>query len=207
MVVKFARSLFGIGVLALSILFAAANPAIAQFGQSEGYKFLQAVKDAKGDDVIAALNKPGTTIVNTRDLSTRETALHLVAKRGDDRYTLFLLQHGADPNLRDAKGDTPLMVATSIGAEPVVAALIRNKANVNLANGSGETPLIRAVQRRDLTIVRELLTAGADPDQADSLAGRSARDYAHGDTRSPAIAKLIDDTPKHDRKAVAGPKL
>lgn len=192
---------------ALLLSLAIAAPAMAQLGQSDGYKFLQAVKDAKSDEVIAALNKPGTTIVNTRDFNSRETALHLVAKRGDERYTLFLLQHGADPNLRDVRGNTPLMVAVSVGAEPVVAALIRNKANVDLANDGGETPLIRAVQRRDIAIVRDLLTAGANPDIADSLAGQSARDYAHADTRTPVLTKLIDETPRRERKSVAGPKL
>ena len=193
---------------ALSLLsLLAATPAIAQFGQSESYKFLQAIKESKSDDVIEMLNKPGTTIVNTRDVTSGETALHIVAKRGDERYTAFLLQKGANPNARDKEGNTPLMVAVQIGAEPIVALLIKGKANVNLANSSGETPLIRAVQRRDLILVRELLTAGADPDQTDVLAGMSARDYVHVDDRSPAIAKLIDETPKRDRRQVAGPKL
>ncbi|MFA5969848.1 MAG: ankyrin repeat domain-containing protein [Sphingomonas sp.] len=186
---------------------AVAAPATAQLGQSDGYKFLQAIKDAKGDEVTAALNKPGTTIVNTRDFNTRETALHLVARRGDQTYALYLLQKGADPNLRDLHGNTPLMVATSAGAEPVVAVLISHHANVDLANDGGETPLIRAVQRRDIPIVRDLLAAGADPDQADSLAGQSARDYAHADNRTPALAKLIDETPKRVKRAVSGPKL
>jgi ankyrin repeat protein len=202
MSVRFARP-----IVALSLLAALAAPATAQIGGSESSKFLQAIKDQKGDDVIEMLNKPGTTIINTRDYSTRETALHIVARRGDERYTLFLLQKGADPNIRDGKGNTPLMIAVSAGADPVVQALIKHKANVNLANDSGETPLIRAVQQRDINLVRELLTAGADPDAADSLAGMSARDYAHSDSRAPAIAKLIDETPKRDRKAVAGPKL
>jgi len=186
---------------------AVAAPATAQLGQSDGYKFLQAIKDAKGDEVTAALNKPGTTIVNTRDFNTRETALHIVAKRGDQTYALYLLQKGADPNLRDLHGNTPLMIATTAGAEPVVAVLISHHANVDLANDGGETPLIRAVQRRDIPIVRDLLAAGADPDRPDSLAGQSARDYAHADSRTPALAKLIDETPKRDKRAVSGPKL
>ncbi|MGJ3648309.1 ankyrin repeat domain-containing protein [Sphingomonas sp. GlSt437] len=188
-------------------LMALAPPATAQFGESAGYKFLQAVKDAKGDEVTEALNKPGSTIVNTRDINSRETALHIVAKRSDATYTRFLLQHGADPNLRDSRGNTPLMVAVELGADGVVNALIEYKANVNLGNDGGETPLIRAVQRRDLELVRVLLAAGADPDQADSLAGQSARGYAQADTRSPEIKRLIDATPKRVRKAVAGPKL
>jgi len=89
----------------------------------------------------------------------------------------------------------------------VIDLLVRGGANVNLGNGSGETPLIRAVQRRDLSLVRTLLAASADPDQPDRIAGLSARDYAHQDTRTPALAKVIDETPKKPRRAVAGPHL
>src|SRR3546814_10574293 len=82
------------------------------------------------------------------------------------------------------------MLAVTQNAPGCVAALLNppagsRRADVNLANGSGETPLIRAVQLRNLDLVRTLLKAGADPDQADPLAGLSARDYARNDSRSP----------------------
>ena len=63
------------------------------------------------------------------------------------------------------------------------------------------------MQRRDLSLVRTLLAAKANPDQKDNLAGLSARDYATRDTRAPAITKLLADTPKQGSAAVAGPKL
>ena len=188
------------------LLLALATPAAAQ-QQSESYKFLQAVKDAKGNDVIAMMDRPGSNLVNTRDGSTGETALHIVVKRSDATYANYLLSKGADPNARDGKGNTPLILAVNAGAVELLPILTRARANPNLGNSSGETPLIRAVQRRDLGMVRELLAAGADPDQADVIAGKSARDYATEDTRSGAIAKLIADTPKRQRRAVAGPKL
>ena len=197
---------FGIA-LATAAIGIAAVPAQAQLGQSESYKFLQAVKDAKGDDVTKMLEKPGTTIINTRDFSTGEGALHIVVRRGDETYLRFLLARGADPNLKDGKGNTPMMLAAANGEVGLIEILVTAHANVNLANASGETPLIRAVQRRDLGTVRTLLADGADPDQADLLAGMSARDYAHQDTRSPAIAKLIDETPRKARRAVSGPKF
>lgn len=194
-------------LLALACVISATGPADAQLGQSNGYKFLQAVREAKGEDVTKLLNEPGSTIVNTKDYSSGETALHIVAKRGDATYTRFLLQKGANPNLRDGRGNTPLMTAVSAGAQPLIAILLAAKANVNIGNAAGETPLIRAVQLRDIQMVRELITAGADADQADSLAGMSARDYAKSDTRTPALAKLFDDVPKRDRRVVSGPKL
>jgi ankyrin repeat protein len=153
------------------------------------------------------LNKPGTTIINTRDYSTGETALHIVVKRGDMTYLRFLLAKGADPNLKDDKGTTPLLLAATTGESEMIQALVTGGANVNLGNSSGETPLIRAVQNRDLATARILLTAGADPDQPDLLAGKSARDYATDDARAPAMAKLFADTPKKPRRAVSGPKF
>jgi ankyrin repeat protein len=198
-----ARSL---GIALSAALLGTAIPAQAQ-QQSESYKFLQAVRDAKGDDVMKMLTVPGTTVINTRDYSTGEGALHIVVKRGDGTYLRFLLAKGADPNLRDAKGNSPLMIAASEGEIDLMQVLLTAKANVNLANSSGETPLIRAVQRRDLAMARAVLAAGGDPDQADVIAGKSARDYANEDTRATAMAKLMAETPKKTRRAVSGPKL
>ena len=200
----FAR-IFGTALAAA--LLGIAAPASAQIGGSDSYKFLQAIRDAKGDDVMTFLNKPGTTIINTRDYKTGETALHIVVKRGDLTYLRFLLAKGADPNLKDDKGTTPLLLAATSGESEMISVLIQQGANVNLGNSSGETPLIRAVQSRDLTMVRTLLAAGADADQPDLLAGKSARDYASDDARSPAMAKLFADTPKKSRRSVSGPKF
>jgi len=193
-------------VLLSGALLLAAFPAPAQ-QQSDSYKFLSAVREAKGNDVLAILNKPGSTIINTRDVTSGEGALHIVARRGDETYLRFLLQKGADPNLRDGRGNTPLLAAVNAGHAGLIPVLAAARANVNLGNGAGETPLIRAVQRRDIAMVRALLAAKADPDQADTLAGKSARDYAHVDTRSPAMTKLIDEVPKAQARNVAGPKL
>lgn len=198
-----ARSL---GIAVAVALLGTAIPVQAQ-QQSEGYKFLQAVREAKGDDVTKMLTVPGTTVINTRDYATGEGALHIVVRRGDSTYTRFLLAKGADPNLRDDKGNTPLMVAATSGEIELLQLLIAQGGNVNLANSSGETPLIRAVQRRDLPMARALLTAGSDPDQTDVIAGKSARDYANEDSRATAMAKLIAETPKKVRRAVSGPKL
>ncbi|MBX9813811.1 MAG: ankyrin repeat domain-containing protein [Sphingomonas sp.] len=187
------------------MLLAASTPALAQLGQSDGYKFLEAVKEAKGAEATELLTKPGTTVINHKDYNSGETALHIVAKRGDALWTRFLLQKGADPNARDGRGNTALLVAVTVGASDLVPILIAGKANVNLANQSGETPLIRAVQRRDLRAIGELLKAGADPDQPDNLAGRSARDYATEDTRFPQLAEAFKDVPKRSRRGLTGP--
>ncbi|TPG20581.1 ankyrin repeat domain-containing protein [Sphingomonas koreensis] len=194
--------------LAAASILTLAAPAAAQLGGSDSSKFFSAIKDAKGQDVLDILAKPGTTIIDSHDPASGDGALHIVVKRGDATYTTFLLQHGADPNIRDRSGATPLIVAVNQNQEACLQILIDGKADVNLANDRGETPLILAVQLRNLPIVRDLLKAGADPDQADHMAGLSARAYAARDKRSPAIAKALADAPKgHARAAVQGPQL
>jgi len=152
-----------------------AVPAAAQF-QSEGYKFLEAVKEREGDDATDMLNKPGSTIVNTRDITSGDTGLHIVVARSDVLWIRFLLQRGADPNIRNKKGITPLQLATSMGFTDGVEALIKGGASVNVSDQTGETPLIAAVHSRNVGLVRVLLDKGADPDHYDN-SGRSARDY------------------------------
>jgi ankyrin repeat protein len=190
-----------------ALLLASATGAGAQLNMSESYKFLQAVKDAKGQEVTDMLAQPGTSIINSHSRENGEGALHIVIHRNDPTYVRFLLEHGADPDIRDDQGTTPLMLAVTQNAPASVDALIDHHADVNLPNDRGETPLIRAVQMRNLALVRTLLEAGADPDQADHLAGMSARDYARNETRSPALLNAIENAEQPQKAAVSGPKL
>ncbi|OCC22448.1 hypothetical protein MB02_16850 [Croceicoccus estronivorus] len=152
-------------------------PSVAHAQFSDSYKFLEAVKKADGDTATKYLNEPGTTIVNTRDVTSGETGLHLTVARRDLTWTRFLLQHGANPNIGDKHGVTPLVLAARLGFVEGVDELIANGARVNDANDTGETPLISAVHRKDIPVMRALLKAGADADRPDN-SGRSARDYA-----------------------------
>lgn len=173
---------------------------------SDGYTFLQAVRESNGAKVTEMLNEPGSRIVDTRD-DAGEGALHIIAKRSDETYLRFLLSRNANPNLQDKRGNTPMMVAATAGFIAGVQILKRYNADPNLANSSGETPLIRAVQLRNFELAQALLAIGADPDQTDSLAGLSARDYAKQDTRSPALARLLAEAPRAQRTRVVGPTL
>ena len=192
------------------LLFGAAliaSPLAAQQQQSESYRFLEAVKAAKGNEVTQMLDRPGSSVINARNTGTGEGALHIVVKRGDIVYLRYLLQKGADPNLRDARGATPLLLAVQGGQADMIPVLAAARANPNLGAPSGVTPLILATQARSIDMVRLLLAAKADPDQADRVAGQSARDYAAGDPRNGAIARLFAETPKRARAAVSGPKF
>ncbi|OYW88468.1 MAG: hypothetical protein B7Z20_02455 [Sphingobium sp. 32-64-5] len=177
--------------------------AMAQF--SDSYNFLKAVRDKDGAKVTEIISKPGSTIINTRDASTRQTALHIVVERRDAAWLGFLLAKGANPNMTDGQGSTPLMVATRLRFIDGAQILLDNGAQVDRANDGGETPLIRAVQLRDLPLIRLLVGKGANPDKADTLAGMSARDYAIRDGRSQAILDILDTGKPASSSARQGP--
>lgn len=177
------------------VIFAAAlalaTPASAQL-YSDAYKFLQAVKEKEGDEATVMLNEPGSTVVNSRDLSSGETALHLTIARRDLVWTRWIMQEGGNPNIADNQGATPLIRATEIGFIEGVEALIAGGAQVDIANRTGETPLIAAVHTRNIPLMQVLLRAGADPDRTDN-AGRSARMYASERIAGERVLAVIEE--------------
>jgi len=160
----------------VSALAVVASPPVSAQLFSEGYQFLEAVKERDGDVVTEMLNEPGTQIVNTRDITSGDTGLHIAAQRRDALWVRFLLQRGADPNIRNKKGRTPLQVSITLSDIDSVEALIKRGASVNVSDRQGETPLISAVHQRNQAMIKLLLEKGADPDHNDN-SGRSARNY------------------------------
>lgn len=189
-----------IGIMAAGAAAAMAAPALGQ-KMSEGFEFLKAVKDRNGAKATAALDKPGSTVVNARDLASGEGALHIVVQRRDPVWLRFLIGKGANPNLADKNGVTPLQLASNLGWSEGVEILVGRGASVDVANSAGETPLISAIHRRDVELVRALLKAGANPDRSDN-SGRTARDYAL--LLGPQSAILAElDKAREERKARA----
>jgi uncharacterized protein len=177
-----------IGTLALAAAVVA-SPGWAQF--SDGYNFLKAVRERNGTDATKLLSEPGSTLINSRDQATDETALHIVVQRRDELWTKFLLERGANPNLANKSKVTPLALAASLGFVEGVELLIKKGARVDVPNAAGETPLISAVHRRDLALVRLLIKHGANLDRPDN-SGRSARDYAMLMGASAGVAAAIE---------------
>jgi hypothetical protein len=191
--------------IGMALLFA--TPAAAQF--SDSYKFLKGVRDRDGAEVTEMLGKGASTLINTRDFNTSESALHIVTKGRDTTWLRFLLAKGASPETRDNEGNTPLMTAAQLGWSEGVDYLIKGGANVNAANRRGETPLIFATFAGDIASVRMLMKAGANAERAD-LTGMSARAYAERDRRLGPILKVMDETKADEGakpKVVSGPGL
>lgn len=185
--------------LAAGLLLAV--PASAQM--SEGYKFLEAVKKKEGEKVEQAL-ADSPQIVNTRDVTSGETALHLVTERRDLTWLQYLVAKGANVNLADSHGRLPLQLAVNLGWREGAQYLIARGSRTDYSNDAGETPLITAVHRRDMDLMKALLQAGADPDRSDN-SGRSARDYAKLATNSEALLSTIQTYAKKGAAKAAKP--
>ena len=179
------------------------SPAAAQF--SESYKFLESVKKKELAEVNEMLDKGSPNLVNTRDITSGETALHIVVARRDLPWLDYLISKGAKVNVSSNRGVTPLVAATNLNWIEGAELLIANGARVDESNNSGETPLITAVHNRNLPLIRLLMKAGADPDRADN-SGRSAREYARlaNDT---SILGVIASDAKAKAKPGEGAKI
>lgn len=196
------RKYFCFVTACLAVVFA--TPAAAQY-QRPGHQFLEAVRKSEGQVVIDLLASSNNQIVITRDVTTGDTALHIVARRRDLQYLRYLSQKGADVNATNEAGESAMSIAVSLGWLEGIEYLIARKARIDITNETGETPLIQAVHRRSVDMIEMLLKAGADPDRNDN-SGRSARDYAELDSRNSRVLAAIEEheTPKNEAE-VYGP--
>lgn len=182
------RAILKAAVPALAVGLLLSTPARADF--SEGYKFLESVKKKEGEKVEQAI-MDSAQIVNSRDISTGETALHIVTQRRDLTWLNYLVSHGAKVNQGDDHGLTPLQLAVNLGWREGAEFLVENGAQTDVSNDAGETPLISAVHRHDLELLKILLQAGASPDRSDN-SGRSARDYAKLEGEGNSMLSAMD---------------
>lgn len=96
-------------------------------------------------------------------------------KRGELINALF--EAGADVNIRDNDGWTPLTWASWSGMPKTADLFIAHGANVSAADRQGQTPLMIAALRGNEKMVRLLLAKGADKNIV-SKTGQKALDYA-----------------------------
>ncbi|KAK6315297.1 hypothetical protein J4Q44_G00148260 [Coregonus suidteri] len=91
-----------------------------------------------------------------------ETPLHLAAIKGDVKTVKELLDQGADPNLKDNAGWTPLHEACNLGHQGVVEVLVeRGGVLLNTPGYENDSPLHDAVRNGHTGIAMLLLQHGA----------------------------------------------
>ena len=87
--------------------------------------------------------------------------LHHDANHGHGTKVRVLLDHGADPNVRDGVGRTPLPLLAARGTgRDAIRALAQAGAELKLRDEAGNTPLDYARRARRRTAERELISIG-----------------------------------------------
>jgi ankyrin repeat protein len=93
------------------------------------------------------------------------SALADAVRRGDHMAVQALVRKGADVNVREADGTTPLHWAVRGNDVKLVSALVRAGADVKAKNRYGLQPLTLAATNGSAPIIDLLLTSGADPNE------------------------------------------
>lgn len=118
--------------------------------------------------------------------------LHIAVEAGQIEVVKLLLASGADPNIRDSGGRTPLTWVVGFTdanlqtRADILRVLLEASANPNISDAEGKTPLARASAFGKMDMLAQLLQAGADPNLQDKN-GNSALHLAC----SPEVARLL----------------
>ncbi|HKO55813.1 MAG TPA: ankyrin repeat domain-containing protein [Thermoanaerobaculia bacterium] len=107
--------------------------------------------------------------VNSLDPSSDEPALFVAP---DGKTATWLIEHGADVNARNSKGETPLIVHSAYGHTDVVRALLEAHASLEAVDHEFRlTALKRALDAEHLDVAQLLREAGAKDDTVTELSG------------------------------------
>jgi len=137
------------------------KPSIAREG-SFNEDLLMATKKQDIEGIWTAL-KQGAN-VNTRSKYDGKTPLINSISYKDDPYiTKMLLDRGADPNLKDFHGWTPLMHASYNNKKNTAKLLLEYGADPNEQNDLGVTALMHVSEKGNTDMAKLLLEHGAKP--------------------------------------------
>jgi ankyrin repeat protein len=147
------------------------------FKTTDATKFLSAAVVGGNTEIInLALQYPCQISAGSKYGSK---LLLLAARKRRADIAEKLIELGADVNVADQGGTTPLIAAAPCDDNPgpvgtkLISLLLRHGANVDAANNNGSTALMGASLYGDLEVVKLLVGAGANVSNTDAM-GRTA---------------------------------
>ncbi len=105
---------------------------------SNGWTPLMQAVNNDSEDIVKYLCGNGANL-NVQSLYNEDTAVSLAAQYGKPSCIKILIESGADINLPDYTGWTPLMYASYNGFDDIVKLLCENHADVSMKTSSGNT--------------------------------------------------------------------
>lgn len=132
-----------------------------------------------------------------------DAVLSYALERNDSRILEMLLEAGADPNIRNKIGRTPLFRAPP----GMIQKLVKSGAKIEVRDKEGQTPLYAAAFAEQLEEVQALLQLGADPNAIDRYNFSILGALLQGEKQNPKYMseskmKTIALLQQHEAKAV-----
>lgn len=92
---------------------------------------------------VRFFTKNNPEIVNKRNLGGA-SALHIACREKNYEIVKILIENGADINIVDNEGWTPLMRVASMGDEKITELLVQNDARIDIVNNFSETAIVHS---------------------------------------------------------------
>lgn len=123
------------------------------------------------------INEKLAAPLTTEEQRKLDVSLLLAAIEKDIDKMKEALDKGADINIKDGNGYTPLIYSAYLGNENIVELLVENGAMINERDALDKTALTHAAYRGHLRTVSHLLEKGAKANVHDYF-GKTPLDYA-----------------------------
>ncbi|MGJ6960369.1 ankyrin repeat domain-containing protein [Streptosporangium sp. G11] len=174
------------------LLAAGADPDRESGGDSEGLPLCAAACWGHVEIVVALLDADADPDRREDIERTAMTALHWAASNEHLAVMRTLLGRGADPDLDDSAGRTPLSHAAERGATAVVRTLLDHGANPVSADGQGRSPLDLARRYAGCDIEAEVLARATEHAPQGARITVRREESEGGDVR--IVAEVRDNT-------------
>ena len=119
------------------------------------------------------------------------TPLYRSIISGDVSSTLYLLNNGANPNIKCTMGETPLYQAVEMEKIEHIKLLLKKGADPNITNDDDLSPLHIAVNKQNISIVKILLKYGANPNIKSKLYQQTPLHLAIKNNADPIFLLLL----------------
>ena len=168
-----------------AMILALAVPCLAS--ASDDLRLIEAVRNRDGQAARTLLEQ--NVDVNSRE-ADGAAAIHWAAHLADQQMVDLLVGAGAQVDVQNDYGVTPLTLGCVNGDTNIIESLLKAGGDPNLAQGNGETPLMTCARSGDMQAVKLLLASGAQVDAREMSNGQTALMWAaaHG---HPSVMQVL----------------